>query len=88
MVTIEEMRQSYDWSETFGGTGTFNQLARAEPVPPGSTVADGPFTINDVAEVLAADDGERDGRSWVALLLLKDGRFGVVEGSCDYTGWD
>lgn len=49
--------------------------------------ANGDFTLDDVEETLADREGENDGNSWVALVKLLDGRFGVVDAGCDYTGW-
>ncbi len=42
----------------------------------------------DIAEIIAAVNGKNDRDSWLGVFLLKDGRFLVAEGSCDYTGWD
>jgi hypothetical protein len=47
-----------------------------------------PFAITDVAEVVAAADGEHDADNWVGIFRLKDGRFGYVTAGCDFTGWD
>lgn len=41
----------------------------------------------DVAEVLADIQGANDERPWHWLLMLEDGTFAYVTGSCDYTGW-
>jgi hypothetical protein len=46
------------------------------------------FTLADVADVIAAVEGENDGADWVAVVRLRDGRFGYVTAGCDYTGWD
>lgn len=46
------------------------------------------WTFDDVAEVLASDDGQNDGDSWICVVRLKDGRFGFLSAGCDYTGWD
>ena len=47
-----------------------------------------PFNINNVIEVIASDEGENDGESWVCVVKLNDGTFGFVDAWCDYTGWD
>lgn len=44
--------------------------------------------ISDVERVVAVKEGERDGENWVWLMKLKDKRYAVLEGGCDYTGWD
>lgn len=46
------------------------------------------FTREDVAEILAIDDGCNDEESWVGLFRLKDGRYAFLSASCDFTGWD
>ena len=40
----------------------------------------------DIVRVLAYDEGENDGSHWIALLELKDGRYGALRVWCDYTG--
>lgn len=46
------------------------------------------FTRDDVAEILAIEDGENDGANWIGFFLLKDGRYAFLSAGCDYTGWD
>lgn len=46
------------------------------------------FTMDDVAEIVASDDGYNDGDNWIGLFRLNDGTFGVLRAGCDYTGWD
>lgn len=46
------------------------------------------FSLDDVAEIIKADEGENDGSSWLAVGVLKDGRFFFLSAWCDYTGWD
>jgi hypothetical protein len=46
------------------------------------------FDREDVAEVLATEDGENDSDNWVGVFLLKDGRYAYLTAGCDYTGWD
>jgi hypothetical protein len=45
------------------------------------------FTREDVAETLASQPGENDGRNWVAVMRLFDGRLAWLSAGCDYTGW-
>lgn len=45
------------------------------------------FTREDVAEVVAAQDGFNDGDSWIGVFKLVDGRFAWLTAWCDYTGW-
>lgn len=42
----------------------------------------------DVTSIIAAVNGENDGPDWLGVFTLKDGRFLVASGGCDYTGWD
>lgn len=44
--------------------------------------------VDEVSDVLASVDGEKDGVNWVALFKLKDGSYAVLDAGCDYTGWD
>jgi hypothetical protein len=46
------------------------------------------FAIDDVATILAESEGENDGDSWLAVGILKDGRYFLLTAWCDYTGWD
>lgn len=46
------------------------------------------FEENDIADVLAVWEGEYDGGAWRWVVVLNDGRFVFIWGSCDYTGWD
>jgi hypothetical protein len=42
----------------------------------------------DVAEIIASDEGENDGSNWIMVVKLNDGRFSFLSAGCDYTGWD
>lgn len=68
-----------DWAESF-------KYAEAPTAAGGTSVQPG-FKREDVAFVVAADDGENDGDDWVAVFLLYDGRFACLRAGCDYTGW-
>lgn len=52
------------------------------------------FGPQDIQQVLAVIEGERDGDNWHWVLQLKpesavDGKwFAYLTGGCDYTGWD
>lgn len=46
------------------------------------------FSLDDVKNIIALDEGENDGESWVIVVELNDGKFGYVDAWCDYTGWD
>lgn len=46
------------------------------------------FGREDVVEIIAIEDGENDGASWIGVFRLADGRFAFVDAGCDYTGWE
>lgn len=46
-----------------------------------------PFKLEEVLGILACFPGEADGDSWEYIVQLKNGKYGYVTGSCDYTGW-
>lgn len=88
-LTIEGMAEEYNWRETFGFAGqpgTCND-SHVMRVDGGKTEGCTPFTINDVAAVLAMDEGENDGPPWQITMLLWNGVFVFLEAGCDYTGW-
>lgn len=87
-ITLEELQGSYDWCEVFGEGSGGNTDKVTDECPPGADVDRTPPNRSDVAEVIAAVNGENDGDDWIGVFRLKDGRFLVAEGSCDYTGWD
>lgn len=78
-----------DWAEVFGeGTGGNCTPIKPQPAPPsynGSLIT---FSRADVVEIFQMVEGENDGPPWVVYGRLRDGRFFVATGSCDYTGWD
>ena len=82
---VDSLRQNHDWENIFGeGHIPFT----IEACPPGSTVSLEKFTRNDVLAVIACRNGENDSEEWVGVFLLKDGRYLLASGWCDYTGWD
>ena len=82
MDTLDYFRNDYDWKCVFA-------YACGDHVSTclGSTVSPDPFTIDDVERVIAFDNGENDGASWITILFLKDKRFAFLTAGCDYTGW-
>lgn len=87
-IALEDLPNDYDWGSVFGELNTDNCNAPTEPIPPGADVDNSPAKRTDVAEIIAAVNGENDEDEWVGVFLLKDGRYLVASGSCDYTGWD
>lgn len=74
--------RSYDWKEAFA------YAVKPDECPPGTGIDRSGFTREDVAEVIAIDDGENDGQNWMGVFRLRDGRFAFLSAGCDYTGWD
>lgn len=87
-TTLEELRDDYDWAQVFADENAGNVSKDVRKAPPNSDVSDAPMTRNDVVEIIAAVNGDRDGPDWIGVFRLKDGRFLVASGGCDYTGWD
>ena len=87
MVTVEQLKTDYDWSEVLGYG---KELEEAEP---GSKVDCSGFTVDDVSKIIASAKRGRDDEDWVIVLQLKDKRFVTIRAGChytgcDYTGWD
>ena len=77
-----------DWTEVFG-EGTGGNCTAITPHPaPGYTGSIATFSREDVKRIIGMSEGERDERDWVIYGVLKDGRYFVARGGCDYTGWD
>lgn len=93
-MTIPEEIDGYDWEHAFQCCGAPEGKARRYNDPNVSAaidkahVSDAPFQRADVAEVIAAVDGENDGPNWIGVFRLNDGRFAFLSAGCDYTGWD
>lgn len=90
---LSEALWRYDWATR----ATVFQTRPSEGYA-GSVV---PFDVADIERVIAADEGygdewyvaecaaedRKEDASWIAALLLKDGRYVMVRARCDYTGW-
>ena len=89
-MTLSEMKDDYDWQEAWAyasgksKSGRYDSPTRVEGYKGSSAAA----TIDDVAEIIATDNGENDGQDWVGVFKLKDGRYLFLTAGCDYTGWD
>lgn len=44
--------------------------------------------VDQIKNVLAQVPGAADSANWYWLCLMKNGRYGLFWGGCDYTGWD
>jgi len=78
-MELQEMKDSYDWREAFVYADHIRVAYNCKP--------DG-FSMDDVAEITAASEGENDGPSWLMCGRLNDGRWFYLSAGCDYTGWD
>lgn len=87
-ISLEDFVNDYDWAQVFADENAGNVSKETTEAPPGSLVDTSPANRVDVKEIIAAVNGENDGDSWLGLFLLKDGRYLVASGGCDYTGWD
>lgn len=80
---------SYDWAEVFGEGGGGN----CTPIKPNRAPHDtktslDTFSREDVKKIVFQIEGENDEASWIVVGQLKDKRWFVARGHCDYTGWD
>lgn len=46
------------------------------------------FTAENILNVMAVFEGEREDANWAWVLKLTGGRFAYLQAWCDYTGWD
>lgn len=87
-ITMDELQQSYDWEEVFGEGSGGNCTNETDPCPPDAKIDTSPPKRADVTEIIAAVNGDNEGPDWIGVFRLKDGRYLVAQGGCDYTGWD
>lgn len=87
-ITLEQLVSDYDWAQVFADENAGNVDKTTHAAPPHSLVDLTPPSRSDVAEIIAAVNGENDGADWLGVFRLKDGRYLVASGGCDYTGWD
>jgi hypothetical protein len=87
-ITLDQLLTDYDWAQVFADENAGNVDKTTREALPGSGVSTAPASRPDVARIVAAVNGENDGAEWLGLFELKDGRYLVAQGGCDYTGWD
>lgn len=46
------------------------------------------FKPDDIIDIVAEVPGANDEFDWWWVLAMTDGRFFLLSGGCDYTGWD
>jgi hypothetical protein len=86
-----ERLNTEDWKEAFGYAGEEGTEAGGGNKPNavlGDTVSTAPFCREDVKNIIALSEGEKDETPWLIACELNDGRFAYLEAGCDYTGWD
>lgn len=92
---IDPRLYDYDWFQTFACVGeqgdehntAFNH-GLAQPTEGVKRWKPKAYKRSDVAEIIAIEDGDRDGPQWIGVFKMRDGRYLFVEAGCDYTGWD
>lgn len=85
-----KLLDDYDWREAFSYAGEPHTCGgpNINAVIGDESVITEPFTREDVAEIIAYDEGINDGPDWIIFGKLNDGRYFFLEAGCDYTGWD
>lgn len=87
-ITLDQLKANSDWEAVFGEDSGGNTDRVVESAKPGLKVNLDEVSREDVKKIIAAANGENDGADWIGLFELKDGRFLIASGGCDYTGWD
>jgi len=86
-----EMLDTYDWEEAFKyASPTVCQRGHnhgPQAVIVDDNVSTDSYTREDVMFILALEEGENDGDTWIGVFQLKDGRYVSLRAWCDYTGW-
>lgn len=80
-MSLAQFVEDYDWGQAF-------EVSMPPRATEGYVGSLDPFGPTDVTEIIAADEGQNDGDSWVGAFRLADGRFVKISAWCDYTGWD
>lgn len=47
-----------------------------------------PFDVEDINDILAIWEGERDEENWRWIVRLNNKNYAFIDGWCDYIGWD
>lgn len=74
------LERSYEWTHALD-----RAVDSLRPMAEGVNTA--PFTVTDVVEVIAADEGDYDRGEWLAVLRLKDGRFAFIKAGALTSEW-
>lgn len=79
-MKLDEMREDSDWREVWKYASPASNPITREVIPS--------ITMDDVEEIIAASNGERDEDHWIGVFRLKDGKWVFLSAGCDTTGWD
>jgi hypothetical protein len=80
---LREIREDYDWKQAFEFAARPQWCLGDEVKLPADAV-----TPATVARVIAYEQGENDGDSWIIVGECVDGNHFYLHAGCDYTGWD
>lgn len=80
MIEVDARIDDDDWKEVFDYADKPMAVLQADVSCEG-------FTREDVAEIIAIEDGENDESEWIGVFRLNDGRFAFLTAGCDFTGW-
>jgi len=80
MTSVSNLVADYNWQEAFGQAASNVESVDSAPKTT--------FSVDDIARIISAENGQNDEEEWVGVFELKDGRFVFVAAGCDYTGWD
>lgn len=87
-IDLPQLLEDGDWAQVFADENSGNVSKDVDACPPGSDVDLTAPGRADVAKILAAVNGENDAKDWEGVFELRDGRYLLATGGCDYTGWD
>lgn len=87
-ISLENLLSDYNWAHVFADETYGITSKDTRPAVPDNAIDLTPPSRSDIAEIIAVAQGERDSEEWLGLFILKDGRYLVANGGCDYTGWD
>lgn len=87
-LTLDQLLADKDWAELFG-EGRFVQKV-VKKSNKKSQVSLDPFNRQDIADIIALQNGSLDGADWLGLFRLKDGRLLTAFGGtrCFCNQWD
>lgn len=79
-MELEKFKNDYDWRNAFNVA--FGKKHKWDDE------ADTDNPIHDVLEIIAYEIGENEGKDWIGIFKMCDGKYVVLSAGCDYTGWE